>query len=239
MGELDTKAVQAARDKQFMEEFIQQNEFFILKCVSSAAHRYVTKSDDEWSIALLAFSQAVAEYEISKGHFMSFAQMVIQRKLIDYMRTQTKYGTEISVNPSLFDCDSEEEDDDAAMKAAVAKTVKKQSGDSIKLEIEAVNQIFAGYGFSFFDLAACSPKAEKTKKSCAKAVAFIIRNSVYLGNMRKTKLLPIKEIEKNINIPRKILERHRKYLIAAAEIMTGDYPFLADYMRYVREELNK
>jgi RNA polymerase sigma factor len=43
-------------------------------------------------------------------------------------------------------------------------------------------------------------------------------------------------IEKNTNVPRKILERHRKYIIAAIEILSGEYPYLADYLRYIREE---
>ncbi len=51
--------------------------------------------------------------------------------------------------------------------------------------------------------------------------------------------MPVTLIEKNSKVPRKILERHRKYIIAAAEIMTGDYPCLAGYMRYIREELLK
>jgi RNA polymerase sigma factor len=43
-------------------------------------------------------------------------------------------------------------------------------------------------------------------------------------------------IEKNTHVPRKILERHRKYIIAAIEILSGEYPYLADYLRYIREE---
>lgn len=239
MDDFDAKAVQAAKDALLLDSFVRQNEFFILRCASSSVHRYVTKSDDEWSIALSAFVQAIKEYSIDKGHFMSFAQLVIKRKLIDYIRTQSKYSTEISIDPSNFDFNPDEEEDDAAMKIAVAKTLVHQPDDSLKLEIEAANQEFSAYGFSFFDLTNCSPKAAKTKLACAKAVVFLLQNPLLMKEMEKSRMLPIKSIEKSIKIPRKILERHRKYIIAATEIMKGDYPFLASYMKYIKEELDK
>lgn len=239
MDDFDAKAVQAAKDALLLDSFVRQNEFFILRCASSSVHRYVTKSDDEWSIALSAFVQAIKEYSIDKGHFMSFAQLVIKRKLIDYIRTQSKYSTEISIDPSDFDFNPDEEEDDAAMKIAVAKTLVHRPDDSLKLEIEAANQEFSAYGFSFFDLTDCSPKAAKTKLACAKAVVFLLQNPLLMKEMEKSRMLPIKSIEKSIKIPRKILERHRKYIIAATEIMKGDYPFLAGYMKYIKEELDK
>jgi RNA polymerase sigma factor len=35
------------------------------------------------------------------------------------------------------------------------------------------------------------------------------------------------------------LERHRKYIIAAIEILAGDYPCLAEYMKPQREEQDR
>ena len=55
--------------------------------------------------------------------------------------------------------------------------------------------------------------------------------------MRDSKQLPIKIIEKNTDIPRKILERYRKYLIAVAEILSGDYPYLSEYLSYIKKEV--
>ena len=239
MNQIDQRAAEAAADARQMDKFIQSNEFFILKCASSVVHRYVTRSDDEWSIALMAFSQAVGDYSPEKGSFMHFAELVIRRKLIDYLRTQSKHRAEISVSPSVFDSPQEDEDEEAAMKTAVSDKIAVIRDDSIQLEIEAINQIFSTYGFSFFDLTSCSPKAEKTKIACARAVVYIIQNPIVLNTIRENKLLPVTLIEKNSKVPRKILERHRKYIIAAAEIMTGDYPCLAGYMRYIREELLK
>lgn len=240
MDEIDKKAVQAATDPRLLNEFLQQNESLILRYTSSVVRRYITKSDDEFMAALVAFSNAVKSYSPEKGSFLAFSKLVIRRRLIDYIRSQQKTDSEVSVSPSVMDSEEEEDDEepkDIAAHKAVYNHIEEQPDDSLKLEIEAAGQLFSGYGFLFWDLTSCSPKAEKTKTACAKAVIYIIKNPIILNEMRQTKLLPLKLIEKNAEIPRKILERHRKYIIAAAEILTGDFPFLADYLQYIRKEL--
>ena len=45
----------------------------------------------------------------------------------------------------------------------------------------------------------------------------------------------IKKIIENTLLPRKILERHRNYIIAAVEILSGEYPLLAEYLSFIRK----
>ena len=236
MRELDSLALEAKSNPSVLEKLIRQQEGYILKCASKTCHRYVTKSDDEWSISLMAFTQAVENYDLDKGNFLSFVDLVIKRRLIDYIKSQKKYNSEVSVDPIVFDTEPEEESEDPALRIAVAEQVSKQDGNDLKLEIEAANAIFSEYGFSFFELSSCSPHAAKTRKACATAVNYMLSNTLLLNELRSTKQLPLKIIEKGSNVPRKILERHRKYIIAAIEILSGEYPYLADYLRYIREE---
>ncbi|RPF42181.1 RNA polymerase sigma factor [Hydrogenoanaerobacterium saccharovorans] len=238
MRDLDIAAAEAAKDHNKMNELIMQYQPFILKCASHTAQKHITTSDDEWSIALTAFCEAVRNYNFEKGGFLSFSEMVINRRLADYFKRNKKYYHEISVNPDVFESDMDEEDN-VSVYLTVQEKLSYQHDVSIKDEIEAINKVFYSYGFSFFDLADCSPKAEKTKKHCALAAAYICKNPILLHEIKKTKQLPIKIIEKNAGVPRKILERHRKYIIAAVEILSGEYPCLAEYMQPIRKELNK
>lgn len=238
MRELDRLAVEAALDERALERLIEENEGLILDCARKVLNRYITKSDDEWSVALGALVQAVRSYDCGKGAFFSFAQTVIRRRLIDYLREQKRWGREVSVDPALFSADSEREED-LAVKIEVGKKISERPDMSLKLEIEAAEKDFSEYGFTFFDLASCSPKAEKTKSACAKAVACIIKNPILLNELKENKQLPIKAIEKCAGVPRKILDRHRKYIIAATMILSGEYPCLAEHMRYIRKELEK
>lgn len=236
MSELDLLAIDAKNDIDTMNKLISQYENFILRCASSAVRSYISKSDDEWSIALSAFTEAISNYSAGKGSFLNFAELVIRRRMIDFMRSRSRYAPEISVNPSLFNTDAQDEEE-YSMQSEIAKKVSVVEDNSIKIEITLISEIFSDYGFAFMDLAECSPKSRKTKKSCAKAVAYLIKNPILISEIKIKKQLPLNIIEKNTKIPRKLLERHRKYIIAAVEIMTGDFPNLAGYLGYIDEEL--
>ncbi len=227
--------LQAAKDPKALEQLIVQYRPFILREAGIACRRYLTEEDDEWSIALNAFSQAVADYTPDKGGFPAFARLIIRRRLIDYYRSQKKFQAEIPASHTFSDPDPDAEPDPLA--AEVAEHLSEQPAENpLPEEIREANALFVGYGFTFMDLADCSPKAEKTRAACARAIRYMLVNPVLISEMRRTRQLPIKILEKNAEVPRKILERHRKYIIAAAEILTGNFPGLAAYLRFVKEE---
>ena len=217
MREIDLMAVEAGKDEVKFSAFLERHELFILKTASKICRHYISKNDDEWSVAMVAFSDAVEKYDFERGSFIAFAERIIHQRLVDFFRVRGRHSVEIPV-------DFIEEE-----------AIVLNNDSSLVLEIEAVTQILTEYGFSFMDLVDCSPKAEKTKKACAKAVKYILLNPLLIEEMRSSKQLPLKIIEKNAGVPRKILERHRKYLIAAIEILNEDYPYLSDYLSFIKE----
>jgi RNA polymerase sigma factor len=219
--ELDQKAIDAANDPQKLNAFIAQYEPFVLKSVSKAVKRYVSKSDDEWSIALNAFSEAIGKYDYDRGSFIAFAELMIHRRSIDYFRTQEKFNSDVQIGWV---------EDNAVI---------DYNDQNLKLEIEAISKVLANYGFSFMDLTNCSPKAKKTKAACAKAVSFLLVRPMLIAEMRNSNQVPIKIIEKNTGLPRKIIERHRKYIIAVVEILNGDYPYISEYLSFAREAVKR
>ena len=239
MTDLDKIALEARTDDGKLESLIEQSASFILKCASSASRHPVSKSDDEWSVALAAFFQAVHDFRPERGRFLSFAELVIRRRLADYFKNQMRYRAEIQAAPEIFESGPLSRSPQPALQASVSKKLSVDEPEDLRLEIEAADMAFSRYGFSFFDLAACSPKAQKTKTACAKAVACLLKNPALLSGLHASGQLPIKAIEKAARIPRKILDRHRKYIIAAAEILSGEYPGLAEYMWFIRKELDR
>lgn len=242
--------IQKARENEAdMNLLIEKNKKFIITSAYRAVNHYVTESDDEWSIALIAFHEAVLSYEEEKGNFQSFAALVIRRRLLDYLRSEGRHAGEIAVEPAAFSGEKESGEELTPLEMEIRKKEVSRSleneADSpilgqvtVKDEIEAVQKLLGHYGFSFFDLADCSPKAEKTKRKCADAVAALLKDPALFQKMRETGTLPIKEISERAGVMKKILERHRKYIIAAAEILNGEYPLLAEYMNYIRKALS-
>ncbi|MFA5341235.1 MAG: hypothetical protein WC332_05585, partial [Clostridia bacterium] len=173
--------------------------------------------------------------DVEKGSFMSYASLIIKRKLIDYFRSENKYNQEISVDPNVYDIEPVEEDENLALKAQLSDKLAISKEDSLKYEIEAANSLFKEFGFSFYDLADTSPKSKKTKNSCAIAVNYILDNKDVLKELNSKKLLPIKKIQESTKLPRKILERHRIYVIAATQLLSNDFPWLAEYVSYIKK----
>ena len=239
MKEIENTIEKAAKDPVLFESLVEQHDFFILKCACEASGKYVSKSDDYYSIALIAFSEAASCYSPEKGQFLSFARMVIHRRIVDHMRSTQKYKAEIPIDPYEFQCEYNQEQDQPSPSLGLAQKLVEPDSSWLKLEIQAASQTFSQYGFSFFDLTSCSPRSIKTKCACAKAILYLAENEFKLEELRRTQTLPIKNICLSTGLPRKVIERHRKYIIAATEIVTGDYPCLAQYIQFIGKEQNK
>jgi RNA polymerase sigma factor len=58
----------------------------------------------------------------------------------------------------------------------------------------------------------------------------VAANPLFRQYLQERKALPLKALEKSVETSRKTLERHRKYIIAAALMLMGDYDYLAEYI---------
>ena len=242
MDDLLDRVLAAKEDDASFTLLVEDQRAWILSCAAKAAGRYVTDSDDAWSVALMAFSEAVQSYDPQKGSFRSLASVVIKRRVTDYLRSEGRHSAEIVVMPGAFEGEMEE-DDATGINLHVQRRVAEDSmaealDDSVsraREEIAEMQDILRAYGFSFYDLTECSPKAEKTKRSCAQAIRTMLSSVILMAKMRLKRLLPIKELSEQSCVRRKILDRHRKYIIAGSEILDGDFPILASYLKSVRE----
>jgi RNA polymerase sigma factor len=66
-------------------------------------------------------------------------------------------------------------------------------------------------------------------------ISYIIQNPELISELMSHYTLPIKQITDNLDIQRKIIERHRKYIISAVIILNGDFSGLAGYFDGVKE----
>lgn len=234
----------AQQDASAKEAFLAANEQHILKLTAhilhqQMIHQQLTKSDDEWSVALSAVSQAIDSYQMDKGDFWGYAAIVIKSRVTDWCRSQKHASSEILIRPGAFEGEVREDDPDFALCRQVSeKTAVTQDAD-LRDEIEALGKELSEYGFSFFDLADCSPRTAKTREGCKDIIRAIFLPPPLTTAIRKQKCLPVKEILKRVRISGKMIDRHRKYLIATAVILDGDYPGLSEYVAFLKPEEKK
>ncbi len=235
---VNESAIRASTDERAREELIQNSEQTILRTASTVSRRYISKNDDEWSIALYAFSHAIDIYDETKGDFLPFAQMLIRRELVDAYRSESRHASELSVAPHVLDGsgDLEEDTDSESAYFAVVRDSVAASEHSLHDEIVDANAMLSEYGFRFFDLTECSPQQDKTRRECAVAIRALLKDPPLLVNLlRQNKKLPAARLQDISGVSRKTLDRYRKYIIMASLILSDDYPQLAEYLKFVKE----
>ena len=230
MTSLEERVLMAQQDNAVRNVLLKEYQNFILSTAQKNVHRFVTVEDDEWSVALSAFNDAITKYEEPKGRFLSFASLLIKNALIDHYRCVGRHDTAVNFSAlSSFDDRGEEQPFDIA--------APNNPISDAAWEIEAITKVLDSYHISFFDLAKDTPKAAKTKKACQNVFAYILAHPDMQASILKTGNLPIGRLIEALGISRKLLERHRKYMIAGVVILSGDYPIIASYIPHKEVEL--
>jgi RNA polymerase sigma factor len=215
----------------FEEELLKNNEAFILRSASFVVGRPVSRSDDEYSVALSAFWEAARTHDSSKGSLQTYASVVIRHRLIDYIRNRNRYAREISVEPDVFSGEKTENSGyDELQKSIGRKLIYEDIPDNVLAEeISRLAAVLQYYRIDFFDLPNCCPKARKTRSVCLKAARFVCAIIQLLMHLRQTRKLPAAEMETGVPIARKLLDKFRKYIITSVEIEAGDFPGIREY----------
>ena len=96
--EIVEKVYAAKTDSQAADALIQQYLGFIRNEVARAVYRTDNGREDEESIAMFAFYEAILSYEKGRGAFLSYAARAIRNRLIDYYRKEKRHGKIISLD---------------------------------------------------------------------------------------------------------------------------------------------
>ncbi|CAM3530230.1 RNA polymerase sigma factor SigI [Paenibacillus lupini] len=219
-------------DEQLREKFIADYRPYVAKVTSGFCKRYVDPTrDDEFSIALTAFNEAITQFSSESGRsFLSFAETVMRRRLIDYVRKEQRHLK--TVPYTAFDQQDEEEQiyNPLDTKMALHAYQLKQDGDDRRLEIEEYTKELMQFQISFMELAECSPKHADSRQLLQGIAQTLASQRDMFAQLYVTGKLPVKELTELCGVSRKTVERNRKYIIAISLIMNGTYPYLSDYL---------
>ena len=220
---------QAKKDSKQADKFIQDYIPFIKAETSRFLKHTVTESDDEFSIAMFAFYEAMKSYSLLKGTFLKFASLQIQHRLIDYYRKEKRNQGHISLDAPVSN-DTED--------ISVADTLEDKSNPYEEIEIrEATKQEIAhlsaqlqSFGVSFTDIAENAPQQKKTLAVCQQAVRYARNHPELLEEFLRTKKIPLAKLSAGAQVERKTLERHRRYLVAVLLICTNGYEIMRNHI---------
>lgn len=226
---LDQRILNAKKNPYEMNNLINDYKPFIISVVQKQTGKFVQYGrDDELSVGLMAFEEAIRAHNSEKGAFLSFAETVIKRRLIDYVRKESRHTNVIPL--STFYNEEDDKDIDVTAEKSVEVYADQEISAMRKYEILEIQKELKEFGISFFELPEISPKHIETKELYRTIISTIINKKEYLETVKTKKYIPIAQIEEITGIHRKTIERSRKYCIAMIVILTGDYKYIQDFI---------
>ena len=224
------KVYAAQQDNQAADELIRTYIPFIRSEAAKFMGSPCTDQDDEYSIAMIAFHEAILGYSRERGGFLQYASLLIRSRLTDYHRKEARHRGHISLHEQTG------EDDRTLMDTLADETdhYEESAGlEATQQEIAELAGVMAQFGISFTDLADNSPKQERTLDACAKAIRYGGSDEELLEELLRTKKLPMTRLVVGSGADRKTLERHRKYILGMLLIQTNGYEIIRGHLHHV------
>lgn len=225
------RAVYAAKESNdAADDLIRRYIPFIRAEASKFMGKLCTESDDEFSIAMIAFHEAILGYSRERGAFLRYAALLIRSRLTDEYRKEKRHQGTLSL-------DEPGNEDERTLLEQVADSrdlyEESQNLEATQQEIAELAGVLGQFGVSFADVADHSPKQERTMEVCLRAIRYAMENRALLDELLRTRKLPLTELVKGSGSDRKTLERHRKYVLAMLVIQTNGYEIIRGHLRHV------
>lgn len=219
-------------DPQAREDLLRDYTAFILKTASSAARRYlVTGRDEEVSVALSAFNEAISAYTSPNPGFLAFAATVIRRRLIDYYRKERRRD---EVPFSSLSDDDESGEWPASIESAEGGVVQDWSQVLERRDdLERWVAVLKEFHLTLKDVVRGTPKHVDARERAIRTAVLLARDAALRDKFVEQKRLPLDDLVRALPgevASRKTLERQRDYITAIAVILTHNLSSLAEFL---------
>jgi len=222
---LDQRAMVAAKDNDEAERLIKEFQPYLHGQVRHYVGSDTRNEDELYSYAMTAFYEAIASYDIDKGHFFSFAKKVVSLRLIDCMRKI--YRTQ----KNTVSLESDEAPNVNMIQESIVQYQAEQEQKAIAEEIRQFCNEMENWNITMDMLVKHSPRHKALRKEYRRVAKEVAGNQDIMQTLQLKMYFPISKVSEITGVPQKKLERGRIYIIASIIIHSGDYEYLADYIR--------
>ncbi|MBM7603960.1 RNA polymerase sigma factor [Metabacillus crassostreae] len=197
-------------DQLSREQLIQHYRPYILNTASHICKRYISWSDEESSIGLIAFNRAIDTFEQYSGRtFLNYAYLLIQRDLIDFYKREKS-----EQHLSITFVDSEQSNNMFEIEKSVDSYRRSLTSNELVDEIIEFDHALSEFKVSFEELEKHSPKHKDTRKKLYQLSDVFILDAECKHHFFLKKRLPVSLFSKKTGFSKKTLEKHRKYFIS-------------------------
>ena len=202
-----------------LEELIEKYKAFLIRTVSETTGHYVSvEHDEEFSISLSAFAEAIERYQPERGSFLAFAGLVIQSRLRTYLARESRYKNEVSLeelseNGQEFSSPYHEEKEDLLQ------------------EIDLFQDELSIFSLNLEILAECSPKHQDTRRRAVDIAEKSSGSPKIIQETYRKKKLPVRLVAGFCDVTEKIVKGSRQFILATLVIFFKKFPILLQWVK--------
>lgn len=206
-----------------LDKLVEHHMAFLIRTVSHLTGKYVSiENDEEFSIALMAFSEAVSKYEEERGNFLGFAELVIESRLKTHFEKKKKEAVEVSLEAM------QEEGLD------FAEEEKEEHSDSLHEEILQYREELLLFGLTLEILADHAPKHRDTRKTAVTVAEMASEDEETVEETYQKKKLPIRRVANLAKVTEKIVKGSKEFILAVMIIFVKQFPELVYWIKGAR-----
>lgn len=217
MEALEERVARAAAQSGEMDSFLREYLPFIKK--QAALSRGALDYDDAQSLAMLTFANAARQYVPERGAFLPFAAVCIKNRLTDECRIERRYTEKVLKFPT--------EGGEPSVPFAYDRELERQA---LSEELGRFSAAIHTYGLDFQELARCCPKQKRARTLCRELATLVTGEDTLRSDFLRTGRLPQAALAQRGGVSVKTVEKHRKYIVALAVLLTGDYPDIRAFL---------
>jgi RNA polymerase sigma factor len=218
-------------DETLRNSIIESYQPFIKKVVSKVCNRFIDQTMDEFSVGLVAFNEAINQYQKGQGSkFLTFADMVIRRRIIDFIRKESRQMRHIYLDQTKPSDENTMEESFIEQQAAIDHFEEQRRINERMEQIESYQLLLLEYGITFDVLSKHCPKHADARENAKVSAKRLVEHKELVSYLKKKKQLPIKDLLQFVSCSRKTIERNRKYIIALSLIYIGGFSALKSYI---------
>lgn len=199
------------KDHSKINQWIKEYNPFILSTVSNIKNEYIhIENDDTYSIALMAFVEAIDRYDILRGAFLPFCRMVISSRVNSHLKSENKHhhlSIDILEDNPLDKMTSES---------------YHQRDHYLSDEIILLEKNLKQFNIPLKTLASAGPKHSDTKQTLISAAKRIQSDPILMSLLYQKGRLPITKIAEQFLLSIKTLKTYKFYIIAVILIIEND-----------------
>ena len=213
--------VRAKDQKEAVNDLLFEYTPFIKKTASYICKRQIDEQDEEFSISLQGFHEALIAYDEEKNASLeTFAHLVIKRRLLDFLRKESTRKEQLV-----------EFENQILEERSLHRHAEEEQAASRREELLKYKELLAEYKLSFEELTSSAPKHADSRRTAFQIAQIISESEELYASFIAKKKLPLKDVESLVGVSRKTLERHRKYMIAVILLLKSDFVYIKDYVK--------